>query len=222
MSQQEFIDTFPIFLASNFKADHSFLEKELIYFQDRKGHTEAFFQLVLQHFFLADRLYASHGFKWRPKYTLRPDFILFRKTTGISLALEIDEPYDLHRKKPLHFPGKDRFKNRFLIERGIHVLRLSEDQVIENHVPCVELIESILAGNANFSLLEKQARWTKEEAIQLANDKTREKKLELAGTLKSLYVKGLNNYLTKKELKMYSPSKLLKIAREKKRSSENP
>lgn len=120
-------------------------------------------------------------------YSYRPDIAIFWPEYNLLMDIEIDEPYDLVLRKPLHYRGSsDYLRNLYFISQGWVVVRLCEEQVIKNTLGCVKYIADILSQitgtqihlnsldkNSNTSLY-KITRWTYDEAKELEAQKYRE------------------------------------------------
>ncbi|CCQ56441.1 hypothetical protein CWATWH0402_6079 [Crocosphaera watsonii WH 0402] len=121
------------------------------------------------------------------------DMAYVDEETGLSINIEIDEPYEGKKKQPHHCldDDKDRKRNQFFLERNWVIVRFAEEQVIKNPQGCcrylVELIvnftqdKSLLEKVQQFPPLEPVKAWTVSEARQLAVWKHRETYLHEAG-----------------------------------------
>jgi hypothetical protein len=121
------------------------------------------------------------------------DMAYVDEETGLSINIEIDEPYEGKNKQPHHCldDDKDSKRNQFFTERNWVVIRFAEEQVVKNPQGCCRyLVEVIVNFTQNKSLLEKVQQfpnlepllaWTVSEARQLAVWKHRETYLHQAG-----------------------------------------
>ncbi len=121
------------------------------------------------------------------------DMAFIDQDTGLSINIEIDEPYEGKKKQPHHCldDGKDERRNHFFLERNWVVLRFAEEQVVKNPQGCCRsLVEVIVNFTQDKSLLEKVQElpilepvkaWTVSEARQLAVWRHRETYLHEAG-----------------------------------------
>lgn len=112
------------------------------------------------------------------------DFIL-RHPTGLSIDIEIDEPYVGKTGKPHHGidQGKDDVRNKFFVEHNWIVVRFSEEQVVRYPRRCCKVIAHVLSevcdDQGAFSELKntpelpKMARWTIKEAKRMAKQNYR-------------------------------------------------
>ncbi|WP_048752391.1 hypothetical protein, partial [Crocosphaera watsonii] len=121
------------------------------------------------------------------------DMAYIDEETGLSINIEIDEPYEGKKKQPHHCldDDKDRKRNQFFTERNWVIVRFAEEQVVKNPQGCCRyLVEVIVYFTQDKSLLEKVQQfpalepvkaWTVSEARQLAVWKHRETYLHSAG-----------------------------------------
>lgn len=117
-------------------------------------------------------------------YSYHPDIALFWKTYGLYIDIEIDEPYDICSRKPIHYVGSsDNLRDRYFIRNGWVVMRYCEKQVKENVEGVVAHIKNTLLWIAGepIKLCEHMEtnRWTYHEAISMAEIGEREKYLEI-------------------------------------------
>lgn len=115
-------------------------------------------------------------------YGYKPDIALVWKERNIFLDIEIDEPYDIVSRKPIHYKGSgDKLRNDYFLDNGWSVIRVSERQVIENCEEVVEFVKlalRILSQDGKFKSvsekLENTNRWSYDEAKELECNKYRE------------------------------------------------
>jgi very-short-patch-repair endonuclease len=79
-------------------------------------------------------------------YPYSADFILVH-SSGLSIDIEIDEPYVGHTKEPHHCidQGKDEIRNEFFISNNWVVIRFSEKQVVKYPYRCCKVIAQAIA-----------------------------------------------------------------------------
>lgn len=68
-------------------------------------------------------------------YGYKPDIAIVWKSKGICIDVEIDEPYDILSRKPIHYTDKecsDYLRNAYLLENGWYVVRIAEEQVVKH------------------------------------------------------------------------------------------
>ena len=128
----------------------------------------------------------------RRNYGYKPDIAILWKSKGIAIDVEIDEPYDIKSREPIHCTDdeKDYIRNAYFLENGWFVIRIAEEQVIKNvDGVCgyVSNIISAIAKDMRFARdygIDPVKRWSKEEAQKMAEEGFREKYLELPFEIK--------------------------------------
>jgi hypothetical protein len=130
-----------------------------------------------------------------------PDFAYYDKGTGIRIDIEIDEPYILSSKKPIHVKKKDRRRDADFKKAGWSVVRFTESQVLTDPKGCVKVIESVvdfLAFKRDDYIIDinLEKRWSHKESKQMARILFRE---DLLRKMKiSLFLSGkIKTNLTK-------------------------
>jgi len=191
----------PIFYNNdNYPAVYMPLAKSVIKFPRKgrfgaRGISESKFKTYLEKFFTRNKniklyddrlLVISENTK-----PYEPDFSLIDETTGnlnMFIDIEIDEPYDVYTREPIHFIGIDYQRNQFFTKRGWIVIRFSERQIIKNPLACCKYIANVIRNiNADYlinnellavdSLLPEEF-WSKEKADQYAKTNYRESYLK--------------------------------------------
>jgi hypothetical protein len=103
--------------------------------------------------------------------TYYPDFTFICNKTNLHIDIEIDEPYSLLDKKPIHHTeSNDDERNRFFLEQNWCVIRFSEKQIATQSKECINLlksfINSILEKTETYeNNIEKDLRWSYEKAL---------------------------------------------------------
>ena len=118
-------------------------------------------------------------------YGYKPDIAVLWKSKGIAIDVEIDEPYDIKSREPIHCTDdeKDYIRNAYFLENGWFVIRIAEEQVIKNVdgiYGYVSNIISVFAKDKRFARdygINPVKRWSKEEAQKMAEDGYRDKYL---------------------------------------------
>lgn len=77
-------------------------------------------------------------------YSYVPDFVYLDKQTGLSIDIEIDEPYSLPSKIPIHYIGADDYRNETFTQNGWFVIRFAEIQIALYPQKCVEYIKNVI------------------------------------------------------------------------------
>ena len=121
-------------------------------------------------------------------YSYRPDVCLYWKKRNIYVDIEVDEPYDIVSRKPIHYKGNgDNLRDRYFIRNGWCVIRFAEPQIHKNIEGVTNYIKRMLRWLTNDEsikydedTLESVERWTYEQAEQMASDNAREHYLNLS------------------------------------------
>ena len=112
-----------------------------------------------------------------------PDIVLFDEEINLYIDVEIDEPYDGYNRLVTHITeGSDAIRDVFFKESGWVVVRFSEKQVHFYSGECIRMLENIIAvmrGEAlpTSTLIEKEPRWDRRQAIEWEKELYREKYL---------------------------------------------
>ena len=77
-------------------------------------------------------------------YSYVPDFVYLDNQTGLSIDIEIDEPYSLPSKIPIHYIGADDYRNKTFIQNGWFVIRFAEIQIAQYSKECIEYIKNVV------------------------------------------------------------------------------
>lgn len=124
-------------------------------------------------------------------YPYSADFILTHES-GVSLDIEIDEPYVGDSKQPHHAidQGKDDLRNHFFTQQNWIVVRFCEEQVVRYPLSCAKAIASVLeqvCGDRRYLEqfqgvpdLPPLPMWTIKQAHQMAGQNYRQTYLILA------------------------------------------
>ena len=120
-------------------------------------------------------------------YSYRPDICLYWEEKKLYIDIEIDEPYDIVSRKPIHYIGNgDNLRDRYFIRNGWCVVRIAEKQIKDNPVGVVNYIKRFIAFVTNDNeiaipdnSLKNIDRWSYEDAQTMALENSRECYLEL-------------------------------------------
>ncbi|MBE6231185.1 MAG: hypothetical protein E7117_02325 [Bacteroidales bacterium] len=117
---------------------------------------------------------------WNKPYI--PDFVLYQARNNLYIDIEIDEPYDINYRKPIHYIGSnDVNRDNYLISNGWVVIRYSEKQIFSQLEEVIKDLQSKICWleDANFcsSSLSTENRWTYNEAENYAKENFREQYL---------------------------------------------
>lgn len=108
-----------------------------------------------------------------------PDFTYICDRTNLHIDIEIDEPYSLIDKMPIHYIGsRDEARNEYFLSYNWVVIRFSEKQVNQDIDGCINLIENVVNAILNKKTmfdnpLQLQSRWSYEEALLMASNNER-------------------------------------------------
>lgn len=114
-------------------------------------------------------------------YGYKPDIAIIWREKNIFIDIEIDEPYDLISRTPIHYKGcSDSLRNAYFLDNGWNVVRIAEKQIVDNCPSVVEYIKLCiyyLAEDIRFktnSSIDRVNRWTYSEALEWAKNGYRE------------------------------------------------
>ena len=126
-------------------------------------------------------------------YSYRPDFCLYWEKKNLYIDIEIDEPYDIVSRKPIHYLGNgDNLRDRYFIRNGWCVLRFAEQQIKDNAEGVINYVKRILRWLTDENeikfhkdTLDSINRWSYEEATEMSSKNIREKYLKLSSKINS-------------------------------------
>jgi hypothetical protein len=122
--------------------------------------------------------------------TYQADIIYWDCSKKIAIDIEIDEPYELFTRKPIHcikfgFEPDRRRDDYFLQNLNWIVLRFTEEQVIKYPDECIAVISEIINKVENIKPLSitfptyfLRERWTEIESTKMARERFRESYLD--------------------------------------------
>lgn len=160
-----------------------------------KGVSEAHLETYLRRFFPTLEIVEDYYQIEDTKLGYTTDFSLVDTKSGFGIDLEVDEPYEGKYKTPHHCTDnkKDRNRNKFLLERGWIVLRVSEYQAVHQPKSVCKLIAQVFKAigkehcyNAevlNFLDLTPDPCWNSIQAKRMITSKYRERYLDKAGIM---------------------------------------
>lgn len=120
-------------------------------------------------------------------YGYKPDIAIVWKSKGICIDVEVDEPYDILSRKPIHYLDgdcSDYLRNAYFLENGWYVARVTEEQVIKKIEDVYNYISRLvfaISEDERFKVdsdIKPVKRWTREEAQRMAENNYREGYLE--------------------------------------------
>jgi hypothetical protein len=162
------------------KVQHSTIESTA-----EKGVSESHFLSVLQGYF-GERIRYGYSFSIpESRFSCSHELIYFATNTGLSIDIEIDEPYQGKSKYPHHCQdeNKDRNRDNFFLQRNWIVVRFAEEQVVKYPDACAfylaELIFRLTGEKFQVSRgqLKPVSTWTFAQARLLAYQCHRERYL---------------------------------------------
>lgn len=120
-------------------------------------------------------------------YSYQPDFCLYWEKKKLYIDIEIDEPYDIVSRKPIHYIGNgDNLRDLYFIKNGWCVIRFAEQQIIDNIEGVTNYIKRVLRWLTDESAikfhedtLESIDRWSYEDSERMSLNNIREHYLNL-------------------------------------------
>lgn len=114
-------------------------------------------------------------------YGYKPDIAIIWREKNIFIDVEIDEPYDIISRSPIHYKGcSDGLRNAYFLDNGWSVFRVAEKQIVDDCAKVVEYIKLCicqLSEDVRFNVdrnIESVNRWTYSEAQKWAEKGLRE------------------------------------------------
>ncbi len=92
------------------------------------------------------------------EYAYSTDFAIIFAEIGLSINVEVDEPYDYKSKQPTHCIDKsnDAIRNQYFIEGNWIVIRFSEAQVVLYPHSCCKTIAKVISRITGLKRFDKQ------------------------------------------------------------------
>jgi very-short-patch-repair endonuclease len=143
---------------------------------------KTFYQITKRFFPNIVQGVAFHNPKFHHPYSA--DFLIVH-TSGLSIDIEIDEPYVGNTKEPHHCidQRKDNVRNQFFTQNNWVVIRFSEKQVVKYPYRCCKVIAQVIARvSGDFTFLSQlnnvpslppEPMWTIKQAKNWAKDNYR-------------------------------------------------
>ena len=119
---------------------------------NKKGITEPYFFSLLKLYF-KDKIFDDYvivvdEFEGIP---YRPDFVYYDETTNLLIDIEIDEPYELNDKNPIHCDfSEESQRNSFFLSHNWFVIRFAEEQIVKYPYECLLILYNFIADIGNF------------------------------------------------------------------------
>lgn len=165
-------------------APNSFLKLPRIGRSDIRGFKEPDFLAeilaTLNGISVSDNFHVKIPGRYTP---YEPDIVLYDEKINLYIDVEIDEPYDGYSRLVTHTTeGSDATRDLFFKESGWVVVRFSEKQVHLSSGECIRFLENVIALMRGQSgpietLIEKEPRWNRRQALEWERDLYREKYL---------------------------------------------
>lgn len=117
------------------------------------------------------------------QYGYIPDIALIWSEKNLFIDIEIDEPYDLVSREPIHYTDcNDSLRNLYFLDNGWNIIRITEKQIVDDCKSVVKFIknciyqltEDIRFYSDSEIKLEKYNRWSYSDAQKLATEHYRE------------------------------------------------
>lgn len=147
----------------------------------RKGLSEIYFYNVLSKI---ERFKVYKSLKYGYYF---PDIVIVDKISYLVFDIEIDEPYTLEDKAPVHYGNIDSARNEYFVNNGFLVIRFTEEQVIYYTNECVQIISEVADAFILFKELTEVDKinsdifskilsksWDYQEAFDLAYNNSRD------------------------------------------------
>lgn len=161
-----------------------------------RGYSEEMFEGLIRNTFNNVEIEISGDVNLKLSDTARsyePDIALVANNqTNIRIDIEIDEPYSLLSRTPIHYTedNSDAVRDAIMKSAGWIVIRFAEEQIVKQPMACISSIarlliqidSSLVPETCSISEFPKPIkRWTKAEAELMAQNNYREDYLEISG-----------------------------------------
>lgn len=73
------------------------------------------------------------------------DFLFVEPNTKLHIDIEIDEPFSFATNTPIHYVGKDDYRNKCFVEANWIVLRFAEEQVSSQPLRCLRVLSNVIS-----------------------------------------------------------------------------
>ncbi len=146
----------------------------------KKGKSELFFlEHLLMHFPDGEIKANMSVGEFIPPYY--PDFVYSCSDTNLHIDIEIDEPYTLDEKEPIHFvDNRDSKRNLYFLDSNWVVIRFCEEQIVNFPEECCLFIKDLISFIKNpedVKIIESNVPqikcWSYEEALLKGYKNTR-------------------------------------------------
>lgn len=102
---------------------------------------------------------------------------------NLYIDVEIDEPYSIESRMPVHYIESDDYRNNYISSHGWEVIRFAEEQIVKYPDEClktiINTINHILEGRCGNQITDKNESWViscwdEASARKMASEKYRE------------------------------------------------
>lgn len=111
-------------------------------------------------------------------YVFTPDVIIHVPTLNLWIDVEVDEPWflnELGKKQPIHYIGKDNYRDRQFLDANWVVIRFAEEQVAKQPKSCAKEIANFLSlfdlnvfsRFCNVPDVQSTKCWNEKEALEV-------------------------------------------------------
>jgi hypothetical protein len=154
----------------------------------KKGISEEYFYKFL-------KKYSDYNVYKSIKFSFYyPDLVLVK--SNLIIILEIDEPYSMDNKEPIHYDSIDKSRDDYFLENDLVVIRFTEEQILEHSFICLEIINQVYISCMNLTTFNKTFSYNMiespvlsyQEAFDLAYNRTRNSVPERVRKLELLHL----------------------------------
>lgn len=122
-----------------------------------------------------------------------PDLVIIKN--NLVIDLEIDEPYTLSTKEPIHYDKVDEGRDNYFLNGEFVVIHFSENQILKDTEFCIEIINTVIDTCTKLIEKEKSVKyqsfetsvWSYEECFNFAYNNTRDQILSKVSILEERF-----------------------------------
>lgn len=114
-------------------------------------------------------------------YGYKPDIAIAWRRKNVYIDIEIDEPYDIVSRDPIHYIGcGDNIRNAYFLNNGWTVIRVAERQIVDECQKVIDFVKVSICQLTSDKRFRAELnhtmtkRWEYDEAKKWANEKYRE------------------------------------------------
>lgn len=150
----------------------------------KKGKSESYFLKYLRNTF-RDEISDNQTFinSIEDNSLLLPDYVFYNKEFNICIDIEIDEPYSMDSKSPIHYSKSDDNRNELFLSNNWIVVRFTEKQVVTQPSECCDFLAYLINElsldllkypvNGSYKEIIRTPIWTQDDCISMANNNYR-------------------------------------------------